>query len=1481
MPFNQKTEQKQQASGSSGDTGSKASFQVSAPSISLPRGGGAIRGIGEKFSANPVSGTGSMSLPIATSPGRSGFGPQLALSYDSGAGNGPFGFGWSLSLPSITRKTDKGLPRYGAGEESDGFILSGAEDLVPVLVESNGQWQGEVLAPRVVDGKSYRIQRYRPRLEGLFARIECWTNQNDASDSYWRTISKENITSWYGKGTESRIFDPAEPAHIFRWHICESYDDKGNVVVYEYKEENSDGIDLSQAHERNRTEATRSVNRYLKRIRYGNRTPHFPTLSANEPPTPQPGEWLFEAVLDYGEHDLNQPTPDDSKQSWPVRRDPFSSYRAGFEVRTYRLCQRVLMFHHFPKELGTRDYLVRSTDFTYSYEQEPADPRNPIFSFLRSAAHCGYKLQADGSYLKRSLPPLEFEYSQPSVSEEIHDADPESLKNLPYGLDNGHYQWVDLDGEGLSGVLTEQAEGWFYKRNLSPENGHTEGGKENIVLRFGAIEQVVERPLLAGVRGSSQFLDLTGNGQLDLVEFAGSTPGFYERSHDESWGSFSAFTSLPVLDWNDPNLRFVDLTGDGYADILISEDEAFCWYPSLAEAGFASAERVHKALNEEEGPRLVFADGSQSIHLADFSGDGLTDIVRVRNGEVCYWPNLGYGSFGAKVTMDHAPFFDAPDLFDQRRIRLADIDGTGVTDIIYLGGDGVDLYFNQSGNSWSPARRLNAFPAIDSLASVQVADLLGNGTACLVWSTLLPGAAENSLRYIDLMGGQKPHLLVQSANNLGAETRVHYAPSTKFYLADKLAGRPWISKIPFPVHVVERVEIYDRISRNRLVTRYAYHHGYFDGIEREFRGFGMVEQWDTEEFAALSQSQEFPTGDNIDESSHVPPVLTKTWFHTGVYVGRDHVSDFFAGLLDANDAGEYYRASPNDEEAQKLLLDDTVLPDGLTLEEEREACRALKGAMLRQEIYALDDTGDENYPYGHPYVVTEQNFTIRMLQPQADNKHAVFFTPAREALTYHYERNSDDPRIGHALTLEVDDFGNVLKSAAVAYGRRQPDTTLSAQDQVKQSQILITYSEKAFTNTINEDDDYRAPLPCEAHTYELTGLALAIGQSRFGLEDILVNGSSAPSIAYEAQPSSRLEKRLIEHVRTLYRPDDIGLSQNDPLALLPLGGVESLALPGESYKLALTPGLVSNIFGGKVTERVLEVEGGYVDSEGDQNWWIPSGRSFFSSGTDDDPATELARAKDHFFLVRRICDPFHRQDFNTQSIVNYDAQDLLVAETRDALGNVVGARNDYRVLQPSLLTDPNGNRSEAAFDALGMVVGTAVMGKENETKGDSFAGFIPDLDDSTVLAHLNDPLADPHAILQRATTRLVYDLFAYRRTKDRSQPQPAVAYVLARETHDADLAADQGTKVQHSFTYSDGFGREIQKKIQSEPGPLVKNGPAIAPRWVGSGWTVFNNKGKPVRQFEPFFTATHGFEFDVRVGVSPILFYDPLQRVVG
>src|SRR6185295_16856071 len=147
-----------------------------------------------------------------------------------------------------------------------------------------------------------------------------------------------------------------------------------------------------------------------------------------------------------------------------------------------------------------------------------------------------------------------------------------------------------------------------------------------------------------------------------------------------------------------------------------------------------------------------------------------------------------------------------------------------------------------------------------------------------------------------------------------------------------------------------------------------------------------------------------------------------------------HVSAYFAGLLDQHDRGEYYREPDwrdDDVEARRRFLDDTILPVGLAAEEEREACRALKGSMLRQEVYA-DDGSDKAE---HPYNVTEQNFTISVVQPRGKNHHAVFLTHPREAINYHYERNPTDPRIQHTITLEVDEFGNTLRSIAAAYPR--------------------------------------------------------------------------------------------------------------------------------------------------------------------------------------------------------------------------------------------------------------------------------------------------------------------------------------------------------------------------------------------------------------------------------------------------------------
>jgi hypothetical protein len=214
---------------------------VKAPNPALPKGGGAVRGLGEKFNANLAMGTGTFSVPIATTPCR-GLTPELALTYDSGTGNGPFGVGWHLSVPSITRKTDKGLPEYTDHWDTDTFILTGAEDFVPVLGPNGKQL--------IITEQGRRIQRYQPRVEGAFACVERIT---EAGAHYWQVTTKDNIRHIYGKSKTARVADALYPDRIFTWLLERTEDARGNIVKYEYKAEDLASVPKS-LHEKHRHE---------------------------------------------------------------------------------------------------------------------------------------------------------------------------------------------------------------------------------------------------------------------------------------------------------------------------------------------------------------------------------------------------------------------------------------------------------------------------------------------------------------------------------------------------------------------------------------------------------------------------------------------------------------------------------------------------------------------------------------------------------------------------------------------------------------------------------------------------------------------------------------------------------------------------------------------------------------------------------------------------------------------------------------------------------------------------------------------------------------------------------------------------------------------------------------------------------------------------------------------------------------------------
>ncbi|KAH7244003.1 insecticidal toxin complex protein [Fusarium solani] len=1535
------------------------------PVLSVPKAGGAISSLGEKFDVSPSLGTCSFSIPLPmTSSARSNIVPDLALNYNSGSGNGPFGYGWSLGIGAITRKTENGIPQY---RDDDVFVLSGTEDLVPVLKRdaNTSKWVEAGAMPASANGVKYQVRRFCPRTEGSFASIEQWTpNVTGSSGSYWRVLSASNETSFYGLTTDSRIYDPADPSRIFSWLLCEVRDSAGNRVVINYKREDSAGLDLTSLplNERNRTEVSRTANLYPKSIKYGNRVSTLSTRKRN--PDERESPWFFEVVLDYGEHDIVQPSPGDTGE-WLMRLDPFSTYRSGFEIRSYRLCQRVLLFHHFPGEQGVgRNCLVKSVDLSYIGDgvvssASPAGGRR--VTLLDRVEVSSYKRSGSGAsgYGKKISPPIQFGYSRGVQSLDVRDLDPLDLEDMPMPGSNFQYVFTDLYGDGIPGILFEanapqvDSSTWMYKRGLGR-------GK------YAVAEYLKNTPYgsliaddAAGGSGISRLLDINGDGLPEMVRLQGNFTGFSRTKTFEPtgnpptpplsdisslsdsegpWEPFVEFESAPQIDWVSPHVRFVDLTGDGVPDVLCDDEDGFRWYSGAEEKGFVlGRNEVMLPHDEEDGPRHVLTDTDTktALFLADMTGDGLSDIVRVRNHDVCYWPNMGYGRFGAKMAMDGLTSFDYEDTWDPSRLRLADIDGTGTTDIIYFGsGDagGVAAYYNESGNSFSTPLAINSLPAVsnDNMQDIQIADVLGTGTACIAYLTSQSG--RRSFQYLDVNGGVKPFLLTSVANNLGSETSIEYTSSAWFCSDDRLAGKPWHTALPFPIHVVSRVTHADRVGRTYFSSRYAYHHGYFDGTarQREVRGFALVEQWDTESFDVLRPDAATTlasdgVGDGAanltDGASHVPPVHTKTWFHVGAWLGsRGGIDSRFL-------TGEYW---------QGPLLPPTVLPgavssvDGtptshnLSAPEIRDACRALRGSVLRTEVYALDGSDKS----ANPYIISERRFAVDLMQPGLEGETfapAIFMPRSIESVTIDLDRavSFEDARIRHQVALETDYFGNTIRSVDVVYGRRsrfQGDTDQSPNDKLWQQQSFAVLEQCAYTNSVGMDLDVvpsarQLPQAFDEQVSQLHNIerpASGLLFSTDSLKTIVESSLLAPELPFSdvvgsSKPRSSILRRPLARSKTEFRSDDL-------LSVLPFGTIESLAIISRSYAQLATDELLQKVFVDEALltaadlQSKLSSNGKALRLSGTPGWWVPSSQAFFAP---DGEASELTFARENFFLPHRFVNPFDTDAHRDSARVRYDQYCLLPLETEDSLSNRIsaGVRDlgqdsqplvqssiDYRVMEPTTVMDANGNMAKIAHDIYGIATVTAIMGKPDmsdpnfdSAEGDSISNVPADADDSIVSDFFSDPTKPgvAHALLGAASSRVVYDQLRYFHSMNPSlpqprTPQPGVVATISREVHASD-GNGLPPPLQIVFSYSDGLSRTIQTKRWTDDGPIDGNGTSsvASPRWITTGWTIFDNKGNQIQKYELFFTPTHGFEFASTKGVTTTTFYDPLSRAVA
>ena len=1369
--------------------------------MSLTLGGRDVRSlsVGHSADVDIQSGTSRLRVPVPVPPGRGGFGPALALSYASGAGNSPFGAGWTFEgLPTIQLDTRFHVPRW---DGTDGYQLGG-DELVTWLEQTPNGW-----TPRGSSTGDYAITFLRSRRGSAQVRVEKWLHV-PSGRIHFRTRDARNVVTIYGAraNAAARIGAPGDESRTFAWLPEVQADPAGNVVWFEYVGESSYGVDTSAPAERVHTP---TAQRYIRRILYGNVGPMTVDAAASGT-LPAGNHWCFQVVFDYGDN----PDPSNSgalaNPAWPARQDPFSTFRNGFEVRTYRLCRRILVFHDF-RELGASPTLVGALQL--AHDEAPAG------STLREITQIGYRYDG-GAPASELLPPLRMTYAPPAPNSSFVEASATASENAPAGLLGRRLTFVDLRGEGLLGMLTENDRAWYYKPNL--------GGGE-----FGAQTLVLERPDTRP--GAFAFSDIDHDGNTELVQLAGRFAGLYELDReDEAWRSFRPFLAFPHVEGLGGRAQWVDLNGDGRPDIVVSRDDALVWFASDGD-NFRSPVEIPRPA----GMPPLTADPALDFFFVDMTGDGLADLVRVENGRIAYWPSLGNGHFGEAVVMDGVPKFAPDGAFDASRLRFVDLDGTGTTDIVYLGDGEVRCWINAAGNSlvaWPPIAGL---PYLDNASSVRVLDFLGDGRSCVVWSSPLPGR-ESPLEYLPLTPKVPPRLLLSVDNSLGQVTTFAYASSAEDYLRDVASGRGWTTRLPMHHTVVRSRELWDQIGNSRSVQRYAYHDGYYDGVEREQRGFGQVDVIDAEAIDG--------TAPGAGASASAPPSMVRTWFHLGTsmwgHLRPQH--------LYANDP-------------QLLVLAPHVLEqcDQLTAEQIDDGLRALAGQVIRREVYAVDEN---DVPAADPFEVQQATLRLINRQPAQGHEKAAFSVTQVEAATWTYEQVPNDPRVVHNMVLATDDFDLPMREVTVGYPRRQG----RALDVDAQGAFLIKLDDRGIVDT-DVAQQFEIGIPGEEKGYELAGLRPGptglFTRDQFNAPAVSAAiGIAAASYAdLRDEPAQGPAARLLSWRQSYYWDDSRS-------AALPVRQVGAITLLHHEEAACFDSTFVQNTFAGHVDPGSQLPGLGYATHDG--LWWKVE-------------PTHVYNDASQFCLPASL----QRSDGATTALA-YDGYWLHVTQATDPLGNSMRAAVDYYQLAPWQLTDANGTTNEVRYDPLGVVVTATTYG---HVAAQSW-GFDP-LAAVAVRTQtsLTDALGSADQYLQGAARYLWYDLGAW--TRD-AVPTPVVTLTAEQLLYDGAGGSGAGGRIAEEVQYLDGFGRPLQKKTRVEASPAIQRDgqgavvvdagghpvAAIAnPCWRVSGHVVYNPKQQPSYEYEPFFSPTATYEGDdvlQHVGVSIQYEYDAIGRLV-
>lgn len=823
--------------------------------ISLPGGPGAIEGLGESFETRLNTGSGQYPISLKVMPGRAGFAPSLTLSYDGGNGNGIVGMGWKLPLMSVRRQSDKGLPRYTF---ADTFITESGEELI-----------------RVEGTDTDNVQVFRQKNESSFSRYEYFRAKDQ-----WICTDKSGQRYFLGSRADStdvsaRIRHP-EKGKTYSWHMAEAADTNGNRVIYTYN------ADQGQV--------------YCSLIEYG-------ALETNDSNARHRIEFVYE----------NRP-------------DPIADYRSGFRMVTARRLKQIDM-----KSSGNP---VRS----YRLEYLAGNPLSLLSRLILAGK--------DGT---SQLPPAEFRYTSAIPAENaqlipLSGLDGASLLLSAQNPDDypGACELLDFNGDALPDmyqsrhpgsdpftydiVFENQGNGIFLKKNLSQT--------ESLNLKIQSENSFVQ--------------DVNGDGLADLVAQKGTNPeDFVWRANlGGKWAvsdiPFSFPVNLTAQDvFKNPEIRASDLNGDKQTDTLRSYTTVTALGQGVVFEAFLSRtdgtfEQIPQTTEDiVKGLPVTFTESGGSLVLADMNGDRLQDLVLIRDasngGPVC-WYAKGFGQFDDSAYGYEIPLTQGPDFGGDpeqvRQLELDDLNGDGLADLYLISGAYIRYWLNQGGQSFGSERSIDMGLQFDpNAAAWRLTDVDGDGLQEILFyvqTRPTPDYLPQGFSYVRLFrnnrdrvsdntdndgdgltdeadeGNTGPNLLCEIRNGIGKTTSLLYSSHVEDMIRDQQAGTPWTTLVPFPMPVLRQTDEYD--GQNNYQKKLSFHDGYYDGKEKEFRGFARAESCAVGDDSApdLVQAYVYDTG-RTQEALKGRPLTMETRDASGAVFFRENHTWEVRKLADAND----------------------------------------------------------------------------------------------------------------------------------------------------------------------------------------------------------------------------------------------------------------------------------------------------------------------------------------------------------------------------------------------------------------------------------------------------------------------------------------------------------------------------------------------------------------------------------------------------